>query len=91
MSKYVQNLLNLLKDQGFENPSLIIDGFGRTHQTRTKYAPELNPFFFSLQARLMALSRGETSINPNIWNEAKNMETERKQRSAHLPTRPQMP
>jgi hypothetical protein len=38
-------------------------------------------------ARLMALSRGEKSINPNIWNEAKNMETERKQRSAHLPSR----
>ena len=38
-------------------------------------------------ARLLALSRGEKSINANIWNEAKNMENERKQRSAHLPSR----
>ena len=40
-------------------------------------------------ARLICLSRGEKSLNPSIWNEAKNLEKERKQRSAHLPTRAQ--
>ena len=40
-------------------------------------------------ARLICLSRGEKSLNPSIWNEAKSLEKERKQRSAHLPTRAQ--
>ena len=40
-------------------------------------------------ARFICLSRGEKTLTPNIWNEAKSIEKERKQRSAHLPTRPQ--
>ena len=39
-------------------------------------------------ARLLAVSHGEKSMNASLWNKAKTMESERKQRSAHLPTRP---
>ena len=39
-------------------------------------------------ARLLSIAGGETSLDQNLWNEVKKMENERKQRSAHLPTRP---
>ena len=40
VSKYVQFLLTILKNDGFKNPSLKIV-FGRTHQTYANYAPEI--------------------------------------------------
>jgi len=92
----LRNYITIAKMRSFdiseEAMNFVQEDFVRERQNANSQVKTSNDLHTLLVlARLMALSRGETSINPNIWNEAKNMETERKQRSSHLPTRPQMP
>merc|ERR1712066_531592 len=86
----LRNYVTLAKSSAFDISEEAMN-FVRERQnadSQLKTSDDLHTLL--VLARLLALSRGEKSINPNIWNEAKNMENERKQRSAHLPTRPQM-
>ena len=49
--KICQISTDFLKNGGFENPSLKIDGFGRTHRTHGKYAPA-NKIYIDIEAEL---------------------------------------
>ena len=89
----LRNYLTLAKMQVFEltqeAQNFVQEDFVQERQNQNssiKTSDDLHTLL--VFARLMALSRGEKSLNSSIWNEAKNLENERKQRSAHLPNRP---
>ncbi len=41
-------------------------------------------------SRLIALCRGKTSLNGELWQHAKSLETERRKRISSTPSRPQI-
>ena len=91
----LRNYVTLAKSSAFdiseEAMNFVQEDFVRERQNANSHLKTSDDLHTLLVlARLLALSRGEKSINQNIWSEAKNMENERKLRSAHLPSRPQI-
>ena len=91
----LRNYVTLAKSSAFdvseEAMNFVQEDFVRERQNANSHVKTSDDLHTLLVlARLLALSRGEKSINQNVWSEAKTMENERKLRSAHLPSRPQI-
>ena len=94
MLSRVRNYISLAKNLAFdlteETQNFVQEDFVRERQNGDLIKTTDDLHSLLVFGRLLSVSRGEKALNPSVWNEAKLMEQQRKSRSSHLPTRPQM-
>ena len=94
MISRIRNYITLAKNINFdlteETQNFVQEDFVRERQSGDLIKTTDDLHSLLVFGRLLSISRGEKALNPSVWNEAKLLEQQRKARTVHLPTRPQI-
>lgn len=88
LRKYITCVRNLNYELTEEVQKAVQDDFVSMRQGGDRSMTQEDFHHLLVLARLMALSNGKRSLTPEIWEQTKTMEAERKRRAAALPPRP---